>query len=65
MSGLVLLGVYAVLVIVGEIIGLGISYEMGQRLGNAGEVIFMVLVLGMLIAPWPLAVFIQERFWPD
>ena len=53
------------LVIVGELIGLGISYEMGQRLGNAGEVIFMVLVLGLLIAHWPLAVFIQERFWPD
>jgi hypothetical protein len=64
-SGLVLLGVYVVLVIVGELIGIGISYEVGLHFQRAGEIIVLVTLIGMLIVPWPLAVMIQKRISPD
>ena len=65
MSGMVLLGIYVVLVIVGQLIGIAISYKVGLTFPRAGEIIVLVTLIGMLVVPWPIAVMIQKRIWPD
>ena len=63
-SGMILLGLYALFVLAGELLGIGISYEYAKVFSTGSEVVFLALMLAMLVVPWPVACWVQDNFFP-
>jgi hypothetical protein len=65
MSALPLLGIYCVLVGVGQVAGVLISLLLGTVYPTLAGVVGIAFIVGMLILPWPLAIKITELIYPQ
>jgi hypothetical protein len=59
-SALLLIGVYLVLVIIGQAVGFGFSRIVDGFAPAFGLLTFLVLFIVMFFAAWPLAVYLTE-----
>jgi len=59
-SGVPLLAVYVVLAVGSFGCAVGLMYITEQILGPAAGLLFVVFIIGALVAPWPAAVWLTE-----
>jgi hypothetical protein len=62
---LALIGVYIVLTAVLQLVGLGISWVVGEFDANLSLMTFVILFLGMFWLAWPIAVRLSGAMYPD
>ena len=65
MHGLVLLGIWVVVALVGQVIGFGVSSLAERAVPWAGMPVFLAIFFGMLVLSWPIAVMLLNRFYPE